>query len=502
MHAYPGSAVRAAERPLLETGHGDELMRRAAWGLATHVLRELRARGPVAGVAVVALVGTGNNGGDALWALSFLRQRGVDAVAVPTGARMHEAGLDALLRAGGRVREQIPDHAVLVIDAVLGTGARGGWEPASIPPVPPGVTVVACDLPSGVDADTGHVAGGVIPADLTVTFGALKTGLLIGAGAHAAGRVELVDIGLGPYLGTPDVSSVERDEALAVFAPPAWDDHKYRRGVLGVCAGSERYPGAAVLVCHAAVASGLGMVQYAGPQRAADLVLAACPEVVAGNAVEGKARAWVAGPGLGSDDDARSRLAEVVEACVDGALPLVLDASALDLVTLEDLDRLRAAGAPVVLTPHEGELRRLVSRLSPDMNVSFAAVAGWDPVATARRTAKELRVVVVLKGPTTVCVAPDGQTIVQNEGGPELATAGSGDTLAGLIGSALARTEHDGPTATVEKVAAAAWLHGMAGQRSAAQGPFGASALAGAVRDVMASGKEPATGKTLSPPGV
>lgn len=490
--AYTGSAVRAAERPLIDAGQGDALMRRAAWGLATHVLRALRDRGPVAGATVAALVGTGNNGGDALWALSFLRQRGVDAVAVPTGTRMHEAGMAALLRVGGRVQEQVPDHAVLLIDAVLGTGARGGWQPTSIPPVPSRVTVVACDLPSGVDADTGQVAGGVIPADLTVTFGAVKTGLLVGAGAHAAGRVELVDIGLGPHLGTPDVISLERDEALAVFAPPAWDDHKYRRGVLGVCAGSGRYPGAAVLVCHAAVASGLGMVQYAGPQRAADLVLAACPEVVAGSGTGGKARAWVVGPGLGSDDDARSRLAEVVEACVDGGLPLVLDASALDLVTREDLDRLRAAGAPAVLTPHEGELRRLAGRLAPDMQLSLNAVVGQDPVAAARGTAKELGAVVVLKGPTTVCAASDGRTFVQNEGGPELATAGSGDTLAGLIGSALARTEHDGPTSTVEKAAAAAWLHGMAGQRAAIGGPFGASALADAVRDVLASGGEQA----------
>ncbi len=498
MQAYTGSAVRAAERPLLDAGQGDALMRRAAWGLATHTLRELRARGPVAGATVVALVGTGNNGGDALWALSFLRRRGVDAVAVPMGARMHEAGLAAHLRAGGRVAERFPARSVLLIDGVLGTGARGGWEP---PEIPAGIAVVACDLPSGVDADTGHVAGGVIAADLTVTFGALKSGLLIGAGAHAAGRVELVDIGLEPYLGQSDVSSVERDEALAVFAPPAWDDHKYRRGVLGVCAGSERYPGAAVLVCQAAVASGLGMVQYAGPRRAADLVLAACPEVVAGNVTGGKARAWVAGPGLGADHDARSRLSEVVEACVDGGLPLVLDASALDLVTLEDLDRLRAAGATVVLTPHQGELRRLVGRLASDLNVSFSAVAGWDAVAAARRTAKALGVVVVLKGATTVCAAPDGRTLVQNEGGSELATAGTGDCLAGLVGSALARTEHGGPTTTVKKVAAAAWLHGMAGQRAAVGGPFGASALADAVRDVVARGGEQAAGDRPSGQG-
>ncbi|GAA1131479.1 NAD(P)H-hydrate dehydratase [Citricoccus alkalitolerans] len=482
IHAYTGAAVRAAESPLLRAGQGAALMRRAAWGLARVVVRELRSHGPVAGATVTALVGTGNNGGDALWALAFLRRRGVNAVAVPTGERIHEAGLAALRRAGGRVADQIPVDAVMLIDGVLGTGARGGWEP---PLVPAGITVVACDLPSGVDAETGHVAGGVIPADLTVTFGALKTGLVVGAGAQAAGRVEVVDIGLGTYLEESDVSSLERDDALAVFAQPAWDDHKYSRGVLGVCAGSEQYPGAAVLVCSSALASGLGMVQYAGPRRAADLVLTAHPEVVAGSGVEGKAQAWVAGPGLGSDDDARSRLAAVVDACVDGGLPLVLDASALGLVTLDHLSRLRSAGCEVVLTPHQGELVKLVDRLAPHLAGGFADLVKADPVAAARRTAGALGVVVLLKGSTTVSAAPGGRTLVQNEGGPELATAGTGDCLAGLVGSTLVRTQHGGLSATVEKAAAAAWLHGTAGSTTASGGPFGASSLASAVRHAL-----------------
>lgn len=481
---YSGTAVRAAERTLLDAGQGEALMRRAAWGLATVVLRELRAHGPVFGATLAALVGTGNNGGDALWALTFLRRRGVDAVAVPSGERMHQAGLAALLKAGGRVAHAVPDSAVLLIDGVLGTGARGGWEP---PRVPEGVAVVvACDLPSGVDADTGHVAGGVLPADVTVTFGALKTGLVVGTGAHAAGRVEVVDIGLGPHLGKPDVSSVEREDALAVFAPPAWDDHKYSRGVLGVCAGSEQYPGAAVLVCSSALATGLGMVQYAGPERAADLVLAAHPEVVAGPGTEGKAQAWVVGPGLGSDGDAGRRLSEVVAACVDAGLPLVLDASALALVGLEDLGWLRSAGCEVVLTPHQGELLKLVDRLAPEIADGFADLAKADPVAAARRTAATLAVAVLLKGSTTVCAAPDGQTFVQNEGSAELATAGTGDCLAGLVGSALSRTNGDGQRLAVEKVAAAAWLHGTAGSLAAAAGPFGASRMPAAVQTVLA----------------
>jgi len=493
IHAYTGSAVRAAEKPLLEAGQGDALMRRAAWGLAAVVLRELRARGPVAGSTVAALVGTGNNGGDALWALSFLRRRGVDAVAVPTGERMHEAGRTALLRAGGRVADRVPPRTTLLIDGVLGTGARGGWEP---PAIPEELAVVACDLPSGVDADTGHVAQGVIPADVTVTFGALKTGLLVGAGAHAAGRVELVDIGLGPYLGEPDVSSLQADEALAVFGPPAWDAHKYSRGVLGVCAGSDQFPGAAVLVCSAAVASGLGMVQFSGPAAVRDHVLSALPEVVAGEGTQGKARAWVAGPGLGSGEDARRRMAEVIDTCVEGTLPLVLDASALDLVTLEDLRRLRSAGCPIVVTPHQGELVRLAERLvMPSMEADSALIsprfdelAQSDPLAAARSAARALDTVVLYKGPTTVCVSPDGAGLVQNEGSPALATAGSGDSLAGLIGSALARAPSAYVTDGLHQSAAAVWIHGTAGTRAAAEGPFGASLLFDSVRAVQVVG--------------
>ncbi|WP_168199753.1 NAD(P)H-hydrate dehydratase [Citricoccus sp. SGAir0253] len=493
IHAYTGSAVRAAEKPLLEAGQGEELMRRAAWGLAAVVLRELRARGPVAGSTVAALVGTGNNGGDALWALSFLRRRGVDAVAVPMGERMHEVGRIALLRAGGRVAERVPPRTTLLIDGVLGTGARGGWDP---PAIPEGLAVVACDLPSGVDADTGHVARGVIPADVTVTFGALKTGLLVGAGAHAAGRVELVDIGLGPYLGEPDVSSLQAEEALAVFGPPVWNAHKYSRGVLGVCAGSEQYPGAAVLVCAAAVASGLGMVQFAGPAAVRDHVLSSLPEVVVGEGTQGKARAWVAGPGLGSGEDAGKRLSEVVDTCVEGSLPLVLDASALDLVTLGDLKRLRSAGCPVVVTPHQGELVRLTERLvkpsaAPGSAVApapFEEVARKDPVAAARFAARSLDALVLLKGPTTVCASSDGAVFVQNEGGPELATAGSGDCLAGLVGSAVARVRRPEVTHELRRVAAASWLHGEAGKRAVVSGPFGASSLIGAVRKTLALG--------------
>ncbi|MFB2572071.1 bifunctional ADP-dependent NAD(P)H-hydrate dehydratase/NAD(P)H-hydrate epimerase [Micrococcus sp. IITD107] len=490
--AYTGTAVRAAEQPLLDDGQGDALMRRAAWGLAQHVLAELRRRGPVAGSTVAALVGSGNNGGDALWALSFLRRRGMRAVAVPVADRLHDDGHAALLAAGGQVGEQVPSGTAVVIDGILGTGARGAFELPDGLVLPEGVTVVACDVPSGVDADTGQVLGEVIPADVTVTFGAVKAGLLLGAGAQAAGRVELVKIGLGPHLGAPDLVSAQETELRAVFAPPRWDDHKYSRGVLGVAAGSEQYPGAAVLVCRSALNCGLGMVRLAAPEGVRQLVLAAAPEVVAQDEVGGKATAWVCGPGLGEDGSARDRLAAVVALAAKQALPVVLDASALSLVSLGQVRRMRAGGAVVVMTPHRGELVALARRLGADAGLDakhWEAELDTDPVCAVRELAQALDVVLVAKGPSTLIVPPEpeGSAWVQTEGGAELATGGTGDCLAGLIGAALARAQTGSPREMAVAVAAAVRLHGTAGSQAGQDGPFGASVLPDQIRSVIAT---------------
>ncbi|MEU3846947.1 NAD(P)H-hydrate dehydratase [Micrococcus terreus] len=490
LRAHTGTAVRAAERPLLEAGQGDALMRRAAWGLAQHVIGLLRERGQVSGATVAALVGPGNNGGDALWALSFLRRRGMRAVAVPVAERLHDAGHAALLAAGGQVVGQVPADAAVVIDGILGTGARGPFQRPAQAQVPDGAAVVACDVPSGVDADTGTALGDVIPADVTVTFGAVKTGLLLGAGAQAAGQVELVEIGLDPHLGTPDLQSVTAAEMLEVFGPPRWDDHKYTRGVLSVAAGSEQYPGAAVLVCRAALSAGLGMVRLAAPPTVRTLVLTAAPEVVAQSEVGGRTSAWVCGPGLGEDQDAQDRLAAVVDRAAQDGQPVVLDASALALVTLAQVRRLRAGGSAVVMTPHRGELVQLAQRLGREAGLELGE---WgdrldtDPVSAVRELAAALDVVLVAKGPSTLVVSPEGEALVQTEGGPELATGGTGDCLAGVTGAALARAQTGSPREMAVAVAAAVRLHGTAGAQAAQDGPFGASVLPDQIRSVIAT---------------
>ena len=486
--AVAGSAVRAAEEPLLAAGRGPALMRDAAWALAEHAASLLRERGPVAGATVAALVGPGNNGGDALHALAVLRRRGVAATAVPVrvdddGApRWHAGGWAALRAAGGRRADAVPAHAALVIDGMLGTGFAGEL---TLPPpartLPADAVVLACDVPSGVDADTGEVRGQALRADTTVTFGALKTGLLVGQGAALAGRVHPVDIGLGAHLPVSLAARLRlTDEAAvrAVHPAPAPDAHKYTRGLVAVVAGSPRYPGAAVLSCAGALHAGAGLVHHAGPATTRDRVLAAHPEalVSAEGPEPARADAWVAGPGLDTQDDARRRWANVLAALAERpAAALVADASALELVTADELRTLREAGTPVVLTPHAGEWARLRERLPAD------GADAADPLAGLRAWTTEHGATVLLKGPRTLVVQPDGEAWLVAVGGPELAMGGTGDVLAGAIGAVLAadvarrsRSARDGgapgPVPTAALAAAAAWLHAGAGAAQARAG--------------------------------
>ena len=339
--AYTAADVRGAEQPLLaaERGFAGGLMHRAATALAGVVREELKARGTaVAEASVVALVGRGNNGGDALHALAALAGRGASATAVALGPA-HEGGLAALTAAGGRVlavADGAPGEPVwlgdavaeafaadVLLDGLLGIGARGGLrEPAAglvelldglLAEAGAGApTVVAVDVPSGIGVDDGTVPGPVLAADRTVTFGVPKPGLLLPPAAHLTGDVTVVDLGLRAGLEAqgvvPAVRRLEAADVADLWPVPGPEDHKYRRGVLGVLAGSVAYPGAAVLCVAGAQGAGVGMARYLGPDAVAAGVLAAHPEVVVG---DGRVQAWVIGPGL--DDGrlgvARERLA-------------------------------------------------------------------------------------------------------------------------------------------------------------------------------------------------
>ncbi|GGH93248.1 NAD(P)H-hydrate epimerase [Arthrobacter liuii] len=498
--AYTGTQVRAAEEPLMAAGLGDVLMHRAAHGLAKAVVHELKShRDRLNGASVVVLVGTGNNGGDGLYAASFLAARGMRTTAVLTGNAAHPAGLAAFERAGGRVHRlteaALPGLAAeaagadVVIDAVLGTGAKGGLRENAADLVRAitdkdrqGV-VVACDLPSGVDADTGAAVAPVLPADLTVTFGGAKAGLLADPGADHAGRVLIVPIGIDEHLPQPSLRRLEDADIARLLPHPARRAQKYSRGVLGVVAGSEDYPGAAVLACRGALAAGVGMVRYLGPPSVAHLVRLSCPEVVCstGTVAENRVQAWLVGSGMGPRD--HEQLTRAREA-IASDLPVVADAGALPA--------LPAMLAPhVVLTPHAGELASLFQRLGhgEDREAVEAGTLG-----AVRHAAERTGATVLLKGATTLVSAPWGTTFSQADGTAWLATAGSGDVLAGVIGALLAQTGSDvgrfskagiaadGRWAAIAALGTA--LHGRAG-RAASEAVSGGPITAGRIADAL-----------------
>jgi ADP-dependent NAD(P)H-hydrate dehydratase / NAD(P)H-hydrate epimerase len=487
--AYRVEAVRMAERAAMAAIPDGTLMQRAATGLAAACLAILqRAPGFVYGARVAVLVGPGDNGGDALYAGAMLARRGARVTAIIPG-RAHEAGLAAFLQAGGRADAGplqdagLLQDADLIIDGLLGIGGHGGLrEPfaalAAQASAATGATVVAVDLPSGIDADTGAVDGPVITADVTITFGAIKAGLLIDPGAGHAGAVHLVEIGLDLHDVQPDAQAPQHADIADILPRPGAESDKYRRGVLGVLAGSDRFGGAAVLATGGAIRGGAGLIRVVTSDQAAPAVRQHWPEaVISGYDTEpGRVQAWVAGPGMGTSDDARSRLSKVLRADV----PVLVDADGLTLLAqLTDAqftDTVRARTAPTLITPHAGELARLLQADPADIEAHR--------LDYATRAAAELNVTVLLKGSTTVIASPGSPTVSVNPTGtPWLATAGSGDVLSGLAGALLAQG-----LSAADAAMAAAYLHGLAGRLAADGAPIGAGdiidALPAAIRTV------------------
>ncbi|WP_425860024.1 NAD(P)H-hydrate dehydratase [Arthrobacter sp. TWP1-1] len=471
-HAYQASAVRAAEQPFLAAGQGPILMRTAAHGLGMGVASVLKSQGRrIYGARVAILVGSGNNGGDALYAGAWLATHGARTTALLAGSRTHPDALTAFEKAGGRCLALTADTGAaefltearasgVVIDGLLGTGSSGGLRE----PVATVVEkleqlsgmrrplVVACDLPSGVDATTGEVHGPVLRADLTVTFGAYKSGLLSSPAEQLCGAVKLVDLGIGDLLGPKDVSRLDDGDLAALLPNPLAADHKYTRGVAGIIAGSAQYPGAGLLAAAAASACGPGMVRYLGPAQVAAALHVRNPEVVCSedSPQDVRVQAWLVGPGIDGDDAQYERAREAIAASCAAAIPVVVDAAALALVE----PSADGGNAHLVLTPHAGELSALLARCGVVLSRSKIEAS---PLAAARTTAALFGAVVLLKGPTTVVADSTGAVYTQANGTPRLATAGSGDTLAGILVALLAMRG----TATLTVTAAlAAALHG------------------------------------------
>jgi hydroxyethylthiazole kinase-like uncharacterized protein yjeF len=514
--AHTVDVVRAAERALMAELPDGTLMQRAAAGLAATCTRLLPR---VYGSRIVVLAGSGDNGGDALYAGARLAARGAAVIAVAAGSHLHPDGAAALRADGGRIVAAAPADrdppattgqdqpgaagqpigraaasaiaaADLIIDGLTGIGGHGGLrEPAATlarlaaAARLGGALVVAVDLPSGIDADTGEVAGTAIQSDITVTFGTIKPGLLVDPGASHAGTVELIDIGLGPYLADPAVIALQAVDVAAILPRPDAESDKYRRGVLGLLAGSEQFTGALVLACGGAIHAGAGMVRAVSAAPAIGVVRQHWPEVVLttydparpAEAVTsaGRVQAWAAGPGMGTDGIAHALLARVLASDE----PVLVDADGLTVLAAHR-DLLPRA-APTLITPHAGELARLLDADRADIEARR--------LHFARAAAADLGVTVLLKGSTTVIARPDASlpVLVNSTGSSWLATAGSGDVLSGLAGGLLAQGAD-----TAHAAAAAAYLHGIAARLAAREAPIGASDLVSAIPAAIRSVKD------------
>ncbi|WP_248964988.1 NAD(P)H-hydrate dehydratase [Sphaerisporangium perillae] len=491
--AYTSDEIRAAERALMAVLPEGTLMRRAATALAVTCAKALPR---VYGSRVVLLIGSGDNGGDALYAGAMLARRGARVDAVLAGQKTHEGGLADLRRAGGRTRGGDADQVLtdliqradVIVDGLVGIGGAGALrEPyatlAGLTARAPGV-VVAVDVPSGVNASTGEVEGEAIRAHLTVTFGAVKAGLLIDPGASHVGTLQVVDIGLGSHLPDPGVAALTGPDVADRLPRPSAESNKYRRGVVGIVAGSDRFTGAAVLSAGGAVRAGAGLVRFASAEEPVRQVRARWPEAVTkvitpeeGVRDVGRVQAWVVGPGMGTDDGAHALARSVLASDV----PVLVDADGLTIAA-RDRSLLRRA-APTLITPHTGELGRLLDVPPEEIEARR--------LHYARRAARELGVTVLLKGSTTL-VAEEGRPVRVNlTGTPWLATGGTGDVLAGIAGAFLA-----GGLSCYDAASCAAYLHGLAARLAACDPQEGEAPIAaldvavelpGAIRALTAS---------------
>ena len=459
--AHTVEQVRAAEAELMARLPEGALMQRAAAGLAYAVIDLL---GSAYGRRVLLLVGSGDNGGDALYAGALLARRGTQVEAWLLSDHAHEGGLRTLRAAGGRVvppgeRPGAPSAArpEVVVDGIVGIGGHAGLRPEAQQALAlvEGIPVVAVDTPSGVDVDGGELEGPHVTADVTITFGTHKVALLVDPAAAAAGVVHLVDIGLD--LPAAPVEALQPEDVAALLPRPAGDAQKYARGVVGVRAGSAQYPGAALLSVAGAASGLVGMVRYVGPDSVADRVRTAHPEVVG----EGRVQAWVVGSGGGEHAGD-----ELAAALADG-VPVVIDADALAHVE-------GPLPPSTVLTPHAGELAAMLDVDRADVEAR--------PLEHVRRAAATYGCVVLLKGRHTLVTSPADPVRVTTTGTPWLATAGAGDVLGGLVGALLAAGLTSYDAASV-----GSWLHGAAATLAGRGGPLVASQVAASIPPAVRS---------------
>ncbi|MGZ4129400.1 MAG: NAD(P)H-hydrate dehydratase [Actinomycetota bacterium] len=474
----------------------DTLMENAGRAVAT--VAEALAGGTYGRRAVV-VAGKGNNGGDGLVAARYLARRGM-AVSVillgPPEALREPAStnLDRLRTRCPNVRirpfsaatlRRELDRADVVVDAIFGTGFRGVPENAAAEAIEAigstSAPVVAVDIPSGVNGESGAVEGSAVRADVTVTFGAAKPGVVLLPGAASAGIVEVVDIGFPGELLATDTWLLEPDDVARALPERAPDTHKRAAGLVVVIGGSRRMTGAVCLSAEAAYRAGAGLVTVAVPEgilpvvqtRLRETTFLPLPETSEGTIAATMepleqgleaADAVAIGPGMTTNEETASYVRTLVRSC---PVPLVLDADGLNAF-VGHVPELGDRRSPAVLTPHAGEFARLAGMTAREVGV--------DRIGNARKLASETNAVVLLKGSRTVVAAPDGRVLVNPTGGPFLATGGTGDVLTGMIAALIARGAEPWLAA-----GAAAYVHGTAGRLAGAE--LGDGTIAGDVLD-------------------
>jgi ADP-dependent NAD(P)H-hydrate dehydratase / NAD(P)H-hydrate epimerase len=491
---WEAAEMRAADKHAIEEAGVSslDLMERAGAGLA-RVVAEVAREAPIR-----VVIGKGNNGGDGLVAARLLREDGhqVDVLAIGNPDELQgdaKANLDRL--PGDAPRDFDPsdvEGSAAIVDAMLGTGFEG--EPRE--PIAGAIrainasaaaVVVACDVPSGVNASTGEVSGDAVEADVTATFHGPKVGLYVEPGKSHSGRVEVVEIGIPRSAPAPAAAGLISERVLLLVPSRARTGNKFKSGTVVIAGGARGLTGAPTMAALSAMRTGAGYVQLAVPEPAENVLDLRLMEAMThglphkdGGHVEAgadhvielskRARAVVLGPGIGRTDGAVTfarRVAREVE------VPLLIDADGLN-AHAEHLELLAQRKAPTVLTPHDGELGRL-------LGIESSAVEEHR-IAHARTVAQQSGAIVVLKGDDSLVVPPDGPIAISAGATPALATAGTGDVLSGLIGALLAKE-----MAPFEAACAGVFAHARAGRAAADR--YGADhVIAGDVIEALPDG--------------
>ncbi len=484
----PAEAAALDEQTQARGVTADVLMESAGREVADAALRLL---GGAYGRRAVVVCGKGNNGGDGLVAARYLDRAGVRTTVLTLGEDgLREPAVSNLARLDGTgvrrrghslaMAERELERADVAVDAIFGTGFRGVPEGAHAEAIEAlnasGVPLVAVDIPSGVNGATGAVEGEAVRADLTVTFGAPKLGLVLFPGAAHAGVVEVERIGFPEDLIGSELLLVEREDVVERLPRRDPDTHKRAAGYAVVVGGSHEMTGAVALAGQAAYRAGAGLVAIAVPEGILPVIQGAVreavfvdlPETDAGTVdggsgrlgeVLGQADALALGPGMTTDARTSEWIRDVVRS---SEVPVILDADGLNAFAGR-AEELADRKADLVLTPHAGEFARLAGVSASDLQA--------ERVRLVRELAARTAATVLLKGSRTLIATPDGVVRINPTGGPALATGGTGDVLTGMIAGLVARglEVHDAAIA-------AAYAHGIAGALAATELGDGATA--------------------------